>query len=367
MTIDANGNELLGYAGILMGSERDELRPSRTGSLFLAYDLKRYKAEARAQVLQQSLYWAGWVTALALAMWLVFHFLLTRRTARLVQRGRAARRGQSRRAQRPQGTDELGRLSRAFDAMALAISDDIAERKRADEALRVSEASYRAIFDAAEDAIFVHDIETGAIVDVNRQGLRDVRLHARGVPHASTSARSAPASIPYTQQDAMALIARAVAGEQLRVEWHGRRKDGTPALARGVRQARDDRRPRSDAGARARHHRPQERPRRRCARARSSIARCSTRRSTAWRCGTPQGEIVDTNPALWRMYGYSDDELLGAAAGRWAGPSYRPEFLRSVAAGESLHSEVTEQRKDGSRWSSRCTASRCSTRASRTC
>ena len=48
-----------------MGGEREELRPSRTGSLFLAYDLKRYKAEARAQVLQQSLYWAGWVTALA--------------------------------------------------------------------------------------------------------------------------------------------------------------------------------------------------------------------------------------------------------------------------------------------------------------
>ena len=58
--------------------------------------------------------------------------------------------------------------------MALKVADtqtrlrqDIAERQRAAEALRVSEASYRAIFDAAEDAIFVHDIDTGAIVDVN--------------------------------------------------------------------------------------------------------------------------------------------------------------------------------------------------------
>ena len=92
---------MLGYAGILMGGEREELRPSRTGSLFLAYDLKRYKAEARAQVLQQSLYWAGWVTALALAMWLVFHFLLTRRTARLVHAAEAARRGKSLCPQRP--------------------------------------------------------------------------------------------------------------------------------------------------------------------------------------------------------------------------------------------------------------------------
>src|SRR6185295_10928734 len=72
------------------------------------------------------------------------------------------------------GRDELGRLSRAFDAMALEVAatqtrlkQDIAERMRAAEALRVSEASYRAIFDAAEDAIFVHDIDTGAIVDAN--------------------------------------------------------------------------------------------------------------------------------------------------------------------------------------------------------
>ena len=142
--------------------------------MFLAYDLKRYKAEARAQVLQQSLYWAGWVTALALAMWLVFHFLLTRRTARLVRAAEQLAAGNLAARSDLKGRDELGRLSRAFDAMALEVAatqtrlrQDIAERKRAAEALRVSEASYRAIFDAAEDAIFVHDIETGAIVDVN--------------------------------------------------------------------------------------------------------------------------------------------------------------------------------------------------------
>jgi two-component system NtrC family sensor kinase len=72
LTTDASGEELLGYAGVLMGGAREELRPSRTGSLYLAYDLKRYKAEARAQVTRQALYWAGWVTALALTMWLVF-------------------------------------------------------------------------------------------------------------------------------------------------------------------------------------------------------------------------------------------------------------------------------------------------------
>jgi len=46
---------------------------------------------------------------------------------------------------------------------------DITERKRTEEAIRASEANYRAIFDTANDAIFVHDAETGAILDTNQK------------------------------------------------------------------------------------------------------------------------------------------------------------------------------------------------------
>ncbi|HET8584693.1 MAG TPA: ATP-binding protein, partial [Casimicrobiaceae bacterium] len=233
IAIDANGDMLLGHAGILMGAERDELRPSRTGSLFLAYDLKRYKDEARAQVLQQSLYWAGWVTALALALWLVFHFLLTRRTARLVAAAEELAAGNLAARSDLAGEDELGRLSRAFDAMARKVArtqtrlrDDIAERVRVQRELEISEASYRAIFDAAEDAILVHDIDGGGIVDVNpkacstfgytREEFRTLEIGALGSGEP-----------PYTQRDAIALIARARDGEELRVEWRGKGKDGS--------------------------------------------------------------------------------------------------------------------------------------------
>jgi two-component system NtrC family sensor kinase len=230
--VDPGQNALLGYTGVLMPGAPDELRPSRSGALFVAYDLDRYEKEARAQVLQQSIYWAGWVTALALAMWLVFHFLLTRRTARLVRAAEQLAAGNLSARSGLRGSDELGRLGRAFDDMALVVSQtqtklrqDIAERKKAEEALRISEASYRAIFDAAEDAIFVHDMATGAIVDVNPKAceafgytrdeyrMLDIGALGSGVP-------------PYTQDHAMSLMARAASGEQLCIEWHGRHKNG---------------------------------------------------------------------------------------------------------------------------------------------
>ena len=346
MTVDPNGNELLGYAGILMGGERDELRPSRTGSLFLAYDLKRYKAEARAQVLQQSLYWAGWVTALALAMWLVFHFLLTRRTARLVHAAEELAEGHLSARSGLRGGDELGRLSRAFDAMALAISNDIAERKRADEALRVSEASYRAIFDAAEDAIFVIDIETAAIVDANPKACAAFGYSREEFRRLDLGTLGSGVH-PYTQQGAMELFARAVSGEQLRVEWHGKNKDGTlrwqEVFGKRVTIGGQDRilalaRDITDRKMAEEALRASEEQYR-------SMFNASIDGLALWNAA---GEIVDTNPALWRMYGYSDDEFSALPPGSWTGPSYRPEFLQRGAAGESLHAEVTERRRDGS-------------------
>ena len=353
MTIGSNGDELFAHANVLMGSDGEELRPSRTGGVFLAYDLKRYKAEARAQVVQQSLYWAGWVTALALAMWLVFHFLLTRRTARLVAAAEQLAAGNLTARSDLKGTDELGRLSRAFDKMALEVAEtqtrlrqDIAERVRSAEALRVSEESYRAIFDAAEDAIFVHDVETGAIVDVNQRACATFGYTREEFRRMDVGALGS-GERPYTQQDAMALIARARAGEELRVEWHGRNKDGSLrwhdvfvkrvviggqdrilALARDITG-----RKRAQEALRA----SEEQYHAMFNASIDGLALCNA-----------AGEIVYTNPALWRIYGYSDSESSTLPPGGWARQSYGPGFLQSAAAGESLCQQVTARRKDGS-------------------
>lgn len=355
--VGPGGDSLLGHAAILIGRERDELRPSRRGSLLLVYDLARYKAAARAQVQQQSLYWAGWVTAFALAMWAAFHVLLTRRTARLMRAAEQFAAGRLDVRSGVSGNDELGRLGRAFDAMAAqvgetqqrlqediaerervrreleaaderlqqilnnstamiyardaegrylfvnrewervfgrtsaevvdhldrevrgeaiasayrannqlvlernepmlfeetlrlpdglhtfisikfplhdrtgavdavcAISTDITERKRADEALRASEASYRAIFDAAEDAIFVHDVKTAAIVDVNARACQTFGYRREEFFRLSVGDLSS-GQPPYTQADALRTFARAARGEAMSVEWHCRTRSG---------------------------------------------------------------------------------------------------------------------------------------------
>jgi two-component system NtrC family sensor kinase len=100
-----------------------------------------------------------------------------------------------------------------------------AARGRSGSPLRASEDSYRAIFDCAEDAIFVHDAETGAVVDANPRActafgysLAELRELGAGMLSAGVP--------PYTQEGALQLFARAVAGEDLCVEWHTRDKGG---------------------------------------------------------------------------------------------------------------------------------------------
>ena len=100
------------------------------------------------------------------------------------------------------------------------------ERLHAEQALRASEASYRAIFEASEDAIFVHDWDTGAIVDVNPKACAAYGYTYDEMLKLSVAGISSNVH-PYTAEEAARLIGKAKGGGVLRFEWHRRNKDGS--------------------------------------------------------------------------------------------------------------------------------------------
>jgi PAS domain S-box-containing protein len=100
------------------------------------------------------------------------------------------------------------------------------ERMAAEEVRRASELSYRAIIEASEDAIYVHDLDTGAIVDVNPKACLALGYTREEMLRLNVDQLSA-GEPPYTGEDAARLMERARSGERLRFEWHRRNRDGS--------------------------------------------------------------------------------------------------------------------------------------------
>ena len=84
--------------------------------------------------------------------------------------------------------------------------------------LMESKESFQAIYNSVNDAIFIHDIETGAILDVNQRMCEMfgcTREEACTMPvEAFSSGRS-----PYSQAEAVAWLAKAAQGEPQLFEW----------------------------------------------------------------------------------------------------------------------------------------------------
>ena len=100
------------------------------------------------------------------------------------------------------------------------------ERRTADEARRHSEESYRSIFEAAEDPLFVHDAETGAILDVNPKAC-EVYGYSREELLAADAGQLSSGQPPYTLEHAARLIEQAKRQGPVHMEWHRRNKDGS--------------------------------------------------------------------------------------------------------------------------------------------
>jgi len=121
--------------------------------------------------------------------------------------------------------DELLAEITALRTRVAELEQAQANHKRVAEQLKVSERNYREIFNDSNEAIFVHDIATGRILDANRTTLEMFGYSYEEALSLQVEDVSL-ADPPYTQADAKRKIRKTVEEGPQTFEWLGKRKNG---------------------------------------------------------------------------------------------------------------------------------------------
>jgi PAS domain S-box-containing protein len=97
--------------------------------------------------------------------------------------------------------------------------------RKSEEATRASNAKFQAIFDTTNDAIFIHDLVTGAILDVNQRAA-DLHGYTQEELLAGDLDSLGSGVPPYTREDALGWIQKAAREGPQSFEWQARTKSG---------------------------------------------------------------------------------------------------------------------------------------------
>ncbi len=120
---------------------------------------------------------------------------------------------------------ELASLHSSIETMVHLLEQRYAELQEQVARRSESEARFRSIFDAVNDAIVINDIASGAILEVNTTMCAMFGYTAAELIGGEIGALSAGGA-PFTSEDALVRIRKAGEGEKQLFEWHSRHKDG---------------------------------------------------------------------------------------------------------------------------------------------
>jgi PAS domain S-box-containing protein len=220
------------------------------------------------------------------------------------------------------------------------------ERRRADDALRLAEASYRAIFESAEDPIFVHDWDTGAIVDVNPKACEVYGYTHDELCRVSLDAIGA-GDAPYTAADAAQWIEHAKRDGSAEFEWRRRNRDGSLHWDEvRLKTAVINGRPHVLAFTREITARKRAEAELRASEARYRLL-FEMESDAILLVDVETLRIVDANRAAVALYGHSREELLALSA---ADLSMQPDLTASTIRSHTAPRRVPlryHRRKDG--------------------
>jgi PAS domain S-box-containing protein len=225
------------------------------------------------------------------------------------------------------------------------------EQLRATEALRRSEASHRAIFEAAEDAIFVHDWDSGAIVDANPKACAAYGYSRDELLRLSVGELSSGEE-PYTQEQALRYLALAKLDRCPPFEWQRRSRDGRLGWDEvRLKPMQIDGRPHILAITRE------------ITRYKAALAalQASEQQYRAIFDGSADALVlwdsdircIDVNQAFTRLFGYERAEAIGGTYPRRFGDEairQRVKCIRAALQGRECSLETQAVRKDGSRF-----------------
>ncbi|HEY6953451.1 MAG TPA: PAS domain S-box protein, partial [Bacteroidota bacterium] len=227
-----------------------------------------------------------------------------------------------------------------------AIYRDITDRKKAEDALRKSEFSFRGLFNSVGDAIYIQDRE-GRFVDVNQGAVKMYGFPREYFIGKSPADLSAPNKNDLTQM--ADLVRKAFEGDPQQFEFWGVRKSGevfpkevrvTKGMYFGedviIALAQDITERKKFEAAIQQTNRTLE-----------SLIKASPLAITVM---DPECRIQLWNPAAERMFGWKAEEVIGRF-NPIVPENKKEEFAllhRRALSGEMLHElEVRRQRKDG--------------------
>jgi PAS domain S-box len=225
------------------------------------------------------------------------------------------------------------------------------EQLRALEALRQSEASYRAIFESAEDAILIHDWDTGEVIDANPKACETFGYDAeelRRIPVGGLSSGVAP----FTPEQARARLQLAKLDRCPEFEWHRRNKDGSlhwdevrlkPAQIEGkphiLAYSREITQYKAAlAAVRGREEQYQ------------AVFEGSADAMAIWNRDL---RIIEINRAFTRLYGFEREDVIGTILDNRieaVARAQRERLIRAALDGQEGLMETDGVRKDGSRF-----------------
>lgn len=132
------------------------------------------------------------------------------------------------------GRDEVEILSRFAELASIALDNailvdsfksELLDRRRAEEARQVSDIKYRAVFEGANDGIYIHDLMTGNIIDVNERAC-DLCGYTREEILSENFRVIGSGKPPYSEHEARQWLMRAAAGEPQLFEWQNIHSNG---------------------------------------------------------------------------------------------------------------------------------------------